>query len=116
MVELIKVDKKIDLISEIVDYDFLFKLVKDDKTIGYGTINKDKENLIYIYIEEDFRGNNYGKFLFLKMIEEIEKLGYKEIKVKFPKENIQMLKVVKSAGGLHLSSNENEVKYIIKLK
>ena len=115
MCELIKTENKIDLISQIVEYKFLYKLVKDDKVIGYGTINNDKENIIYIYIEEQLRGNGYGKILFSKMIEEIKKIGYKEVKIKFAKENIQMLKIVKNNEGLHLSSNEDGVTYLIPL-
>ena len=116
MVELIKVEKEIDFILEKIDYEHLYKLVKDDKVIGYGTINKDKEDFIYIYINEEARGNQYGKFLFLKILEEVKNMDYKEVKVKFSKENIQMLKIVNSIEGLHLSSNEDGVKYLIPLR
>lgn len=116
MPELVKVDKEIEQIRQIVDYEYIYKLVKDDKIIGYGTINKDKENLIYIYIEEGFRENGYGELLFSKMLEEAKQLEYKEVKVRFKYNNIQILRIVEKVGGLHLSSNENVVKYLIPLK
>ena len=116
MIELIKVDKNIDLISEVIDYKYIFKFVKDDKIIGCGTINNDTESNIFIYIEEELRGNGYGKLLFSKMLLETQKLGYKEVKLKFTKENIQMLKIVKHHGGLHLSTNADAEKYLIPLK
>lgn len=116
MVEVIKVEERNDLILEKIDYEHLYKLVKNDKIIGYGTINKDIENLIYIFVAEEERSNQYGKFLFLKILEEIKKMGYKEAKIKFEKENIQMLKIVKGAGGLHLSSNVDGIKYLIPLR
>ena len=115
MIELIKVDKKIEKIQEIVDYELIYKLVKDDKIIGYGTINKDEGNKIYIFIENELRENGYGKALFSKMIEEVRKIGYKDVKVAFKKENIQMLKIVKNAGGIHLSTNNGEDKYLIPI-
>lgn len=115
MLELVKVDKNINQIREIVDYEDIYKLVKDDKIIGYGTINKDKENIIYVFIEQDLRGNGYGKILFSEMIKIIEKLGYKDVKIIFKRENIQMLKITEKMGGLHLSSKEGEVQYLIPI-
>lgn len=116
MVELVRVDKNIEKIQEIVDYELLYKLVKEDKVIGYGTINKDVENIIYIFIENKLRGNGYGKLLFSKMIEEVKKIGHKEAIVTFNRENIQMMKIVEGAGGLHLSTNKGNVKYLIAIK
>lgn len=116
MIELIRVDKRIDAILENVDYKNIYKLVKDDRIIGYGTINKDIDNLVYIFIEENSRGEGYGKFLFSKMIEEVKTEGFKDIRLIFNKDNIRMLKIVKGAGGLHLSSLEQDVKYLVPIK
>ena len=115
MIELIKVDKQIGAILKIVDYKSLFKLTKDNKTIGYGTINKDEKNLIYIFIEENLRGNGYGKILFSKMLEEIKKEGHKDIIVQFKINNIPMLKIVENNGGLNLSTEEGIFKYLIPI-
>lgn len=116
MINLEKVDKRIEEILEVVDYEDIYKLVKDDKIIGYGTINKDKENYIYIYIEELSRENGYGKLLFSKMLEEVKKANFKEIKVVFRRDNIQMLKIVSGVGGVHISSKEENVQYVIPIK
>ena len=99
-----------------VNFDKCFQFIKDDRPLGVGTINKDKENLIYIYIKQELRGNGYGKVLFSKMMEEAKKEGYQEVKVTFPKDNIQMVKIVDDNGGVEQSVNENEVKYVIPLK
>lgn len=115
MIDLIKVDKKIEKILDIVDYELIYKLVMDNRVIGYGTINKDKENIIYIFIENELRGNGYGKYLFSKMLQEVKNIGYKEAKVVFKTKNIQMLKIVKNEGGLHLSTNEGNEKYLIPI-
>ena len=99
-----------------VNFDKCFKLVKDDKPLGVGTINKDKENLIYIYIKQELRGNGYGKILFSKMMEEAKKEGYQEVKVTFPKDNVRMVKIVDDNGGVQQSTDNNQVKYVIALK
>lgn len=99
-----------------VNFDKCFQLIKDDRPLGVGTINKDKENLIYIYIKQELRGNGYGKVLFSKMMEEAKKEGYQEVKVTFPKDNIQMVKIVDDNGGMQKSTDNNQVKYVIPLK
>lgn len=115
MCELIKVDKKIEKILEIVDYEELYKLVKEDRVIGYGTINKDKENLIYIFIEDSLRGNGYGTFLFSEMLEKAKSKGYKKVEIIFREENTQILKIVKGVEGVHLSTLEGKSKYLIPI-
>lgn len=116
MIELVEVDKRIESILEIVDYKKIYKLVKDDKIIGYGTINKDIENLVYIFIEENSRGEGYGKLLFSKMLEKVRIEGFKEIRLVFRRNNIQMLKIIKGVEGLHISSIGEEVKYVVPIK
>ena len=99
-----------------VNFDKCFKLLKDDRPLGVGTINKDEENQIYIYIKQELRGNGYGKVLFSKMMDEAKKEGYHEVKVTFPKDNIQMVKIVDDNGGLQQSNDNNLVKYVIPIK
>jgi len=116
MIELVNGEDIFEKALPNVNYDKCFKLVKDGKPLGVGTINNDKENQIYIYIKQELRGNGYGKILFSKMIDEAKKEGYQEVKVTFPKDNIQMVKIVDDNGGVQQSSNQNEVKYVISLK
>ena len=116
MIELINGEDTFEKALPNVNYDKCFKLVKDGRPLGVGTINNDKENQIYIYIKQELRGNGYGKVLFSKMMEQAKKEGYQEVKVTFPKNNIQMIKIVNDNGALHLSTNKNKVKYVIPLK
>ena len=99
-----------------VNFDQCFKLLKDDRPLGVGTINKDEENLIYIYIKQELRGNGYGKILFSKMMDVAKKKGFEEIKLTFPKDNIQMVKIVDDNNGIQQSVIDDEVKYIVPLK
>lgn len=98
------------------EYEGYYKLIKDNQEIGYGTINKDKENAFYIFIDEGQRGNGYGKILFAKILDESKELGWSEPKVTFEKENIPMIKIAVDCGGILYSSDGAMVKYAIKLK
>ena len=97
-------------------YDYCYKLVKDEQPLGFGTINKDKENALFIFINKEQRGNGYGKILFSKMLEETKNIGYNEVKITFSKENTPMLKIADDNGGKQTSADEDSVKYIFKLK
>lgn len=116
MIKLIQGEDVFEKALPNVNYDKCFKLVENDRPLGVGTINKDKENLIYIYIKQELRGKGYGKILFSKMMDEVKKEGYKEVKLKFSKDNIRMEKIVNDNGGVQLNNNEDDVHYLISLK
>lgn len=97
-------------------YDYCYKLVKDNQSLGFGTINKDKENSVFIFINKEHRGNGYGKILFSKMLEETKKIGYDEVKIAFSKENTPMIKIADDNGGQQTSSDTDSVKYVFSLK
>ena len=46
MINFEKVDKRIEEILEVVDYESIYKLVEDNRVIGFGTINKDKDRVV----------------------------------------------------------------------
>lgn len=96
-------------------YEYCYKLVKDNMPLGFGTINKDKENAIFIFINKEQRGNGYGKILFSKMLEETKNIGYDEVKIKFSKENIPMTKIANENGGKQISADEDSLKYTFSL-
>ena len=116
MIKLIKSNK--GLKTEVLpkEYESAYKLVKDDKTIGFGTINNDKENALYIYINEEERGNGYGKILFSKMLDQTKSIGCDRPQITFAKENIPMTKIAVDNGGTLISSDGETVKYRIPTK
>ena len=116
MINLIKVNKGDGPNLQIREYDYCYKLVKDNQGIGFGTINKDKENQLFIFIDKQQRGNGYGKILFSKMLEETKNIGYNEVKISFEKENIPMQKIANENGAKQISEDKNNVKYIISIK
>lgn len=109
MIELIK-EKEENLQSE--KYDYCYKLVNGEQLLGFGTINKNEENKIFIYINENQRGNGYGKILFSKMLGETKNLGYDDIEITFSKENKPMEKIANDNGGKRTSVDKDSVKYI----
>lgn len=115
MINLIKTDNLLDTETLPKKYEQGYKLVKDDQTIGYGTINKDRENAFYIYINEKERGKGYGKVLFSKILDETKKIGCDKPKITFEKNNIPMTKITVDNGGILISSNGETVKYQIPL-
>lgn len=96
-------------------FDSVYEFTKDDIPIGIGAISKTQENQIYIFIKNELRGMGYGKILFSKMLEEVKKLGYTEVKFEFFKKNTKILKTVVDNGGIHLSTNGNVVKYMLQI-
>ena len=116
MIKLIKMDEETTPNLQIGDYEHYYKLLRDNQGIGYGTINKDKENELFIFIDKNERGNGYGKVLFSKMLEETKNLGYKELKIQFDKENAPMKKIATENGGVETSKEGDNFKYIIPLK
>lgn len=113
MCHLVKADEE-NLYPE--KYDYCYKLVNDNQPLGFATINKDKENALFIFINKEQRGNGYGKILFSKMLDETKKIGYNEVKITFSKENIPMIKIADDNGGNQTSSDEDSVKYVFSLK
>lgn len=113
---MIKLIKAGDANPEAEEYEYSFKLVKDNQPLGFATINKDKENSIFIFINKEHRGNGYGKILFSKMLEETKNIGYDEVKITFSKENTPMMKIADDNGGKQASSDADSVKYVFKLQ
>lgn len=97
-------------------YDCCYKLMKGDQPLGFGTINKDKENALFIFINKEQRGNGYGKELFLKMLEETKKMGCNKVKIKFSKENIPMIKIAEGSKGKKVSEDQENIKYVFSLR
>ena len=92
-----------------------YRYFENDKQIGLAVINNDEDDKVFIYIKKELRGNGYGKALFSEVINELLKKEYKDIKVKFSKDNIQMLRIVNNYGALHLSTNGGIVRYLIPI-
>ena len=110
------VENKEESNSKMKDSQYFYEFQKDNNTLGWATINKDDENKLYIFIDENFRGNGYGKLLFSEMMKELRNKDYKQFKVIFNKENIPMLKIVEDNNGLQIGADTKLFKFEIPIK
>ena len=93
-----------------------YVLKKDNDIVGYGVIKNADINKVQIFIKEEFRSNRYGKFLFGKMLEELKKDNYKDIKFLIKKEEYRIKNIIIYYGGLHLYTDKEEECYILPIK
>lgn len=94
----------------------VFALEKENTIIGYGIIDKKNINELEIFIKEEYRSNGYGKLLFAKMLEELKKQNYKEVKLAFSRNNYRIKSIIINFGGLQIHTNANEETYIVPIK
>ena len=97
------------------DSETAYQFLKDNEFIGVASINKKDDDKIYIMIKKELRGNGYGKELFTSVLQKLKEMDYKKTIVKFERNNIQMLKIVTSNGGKHVSTDNDIVKYLIPI-
>ena len=55
--------------SSIGEYTNYYSIYEDDKIIGFSAVNKDSNNMIYVYVEPHYRGNGFGTRIFNEMVE-----------------------------------------------
>ena len=116
MINFVKVNEGTKINIPVKDYESCYKLMKDDKTIGYGTINQNEENKLYIFVDEQERGKGYGDLLFSKILEETKNKGYNEAQISFNRNNMPMVKIATHNGGIYISSDGDTVRYVIPTK
>lgn len=113
---LYKIDKKILNNPNLKETDNTYALEKDKKVLGYGIISQNRNNIIEIFIKEEERGNGYGKLLFGKMLEQLKRENYKDIKLTIKKENYRMKNIIIFYGGQQLHATPLEESYILPIK
>lgn len=77
-----------------VEYDFYYEILLNNTMIGISAISKKSNNMMYIYIKPEYRGNNYGKEAFNLLINEFRKLNINVISLEIEKNNTQMLRIL----------------------
>ncbi len=92
-----------------------YLLKKDGIEIGRGYVFNREINPIEIYIDEKYQSNGYGKFLFNGLINVLKKEKTPGALFELPQTNYKMINIISQAGGVQISNNNNNVKFIIKL-
>lgn len=116
MIDFYKIDNNIITELKEIENDGIYALTKEKEIIGYGIKTKDCKNKLQIIIKEEYRSNGYGKLLFGKMLEELKKENYNEIKLTFNRDNYRIKNIIIYYGGIQLHTNEKEETYILSIK
>lgn len=91
-------------------------LEKEKTIIGYGFLKSDSNNVIEIFIKEEYQSNGYGKYLFSKMHEVLKNENYKDIKLTIKKDNYRIKNIIIFYGGKQLYTTATEESYILPIK
>lgn len=75
-------------------YDYYYEIYSDNTLIGFSSIRKDSNDMLYIYIHKNYRGNNLGNETFNKILQKFKELGINEISVIIDNNNIQMIRII----------------------
>lgn len=110
-----KLDEKMINSLNIKETSEAYALEENNEIIGYGIILNNDNSKIEIFIKEEYRSNGYGKLLFRKMLEELKKQSYKEIKITFQKNNYRIKNIIVALGGLQLRTDHQEETYLVPI-
>lgn len=91
-----------------------YKLVSEDKELGYGYIFDRETNPIEVFVEKEYRSNGYGKLLFNSLLKILKSKGLKGTIFVIDVENFSMLNIIKQAGAVELSRNLDDIKLLLK--
>lgn len=92
-----------------------YELTNNNETIGFGTINKDNNNLLSVYIKDEYRGNGYGTELFNNLLSHARNMGYNDAKLTVSKHNTPAIKMIQGANGFETSTNNEYASYVVPL-
>ena len=109
-----KIDNKI--INNLKEDADAYVLEKYKNIIGYGVVSVDNNNIIEVFIKEEYRSNGYGKLLFGKMLEVLKIKKYKEVTLTIKKDNYRIKNIISYYGGKQLYTNNEEESYILPIK
>lgn len=75
-------------------YDFFYNVYLENILIGNAGIKISSDNMLYIYIKEEYQGNNFGKETFEFLIEKIKSMSKNKVLIQVNNDNIQMLRII----------------------
>lgn len=111
-----QIEKNLIKTLSLEDINMAYALEHNNNIIGYGLLTTNSNNIVEIIIKEEYRSNGYGKYLFGKMLEELKKQNYKDIKLTINKENYRMKNIIIYYGGQQLCTLSTEEMYILPIK
>lgn len=113
--DLVKIeDTKIDFLKNIIDFTIpgtSYELIDNNETIGYGRINENDIDPIFIYIKEEKRSNGYGTKLF-KML--LDKINHNEITINITDKMLYISNIISKYNSIEIGKNQKIITYKIK--
>lgn len=116
--EFIKVDKeKISDLEINANEDVEVYLLKNkDILLGYGIINERlKDNIIYIYVYNEYRSNGYGSIIFKYLYDVLKGKGIKELLFTIDSNN-RFNNIIFKYNAIHLGTKNGVIKYVVVVK
>jgi GNAT superfamily N-acetyltransferase len=107
MEALIKKDISKLTIDNIENINEVYELNVDDLKVGYCIINKNPEDQIKLFIDEDYRSNGYGKLFFKKVLDTFN------TDVFVATNNRHMINIIESNNGKELYRKDGMNYYVI---
>lgn len=94
-----------------------YTLIKDD--VEYGSFKIEyliNDIKLDIFVNEEHRGNGYGKLIFNSAINYLKEKGYSKINAKLKHSDYIMNRIITNYGAHKVYRNENEIQFIIPIK
>lgn len=88
----------------------------DNLIIGYARINVVEPYQVYIFINEDIRGNGYGTKLFKEVLTVLKMNSIFQIEAETSMGNIAMIRILEHYGGQELTRYDGMVHYIVPIR
>ena len=95
---------------------FRYSLKLDGKEIGYGYIYDREINPIEIYIDEQYRSNGYGKYLFSQLQQIAKERGVGGMIFEVAEANYRFIAIIGQVGAKQIGKNGAAVKFILKIQ
>lgn len=96
------------------EYEYYYEVYIDDKKIGLSAISTKGNDALYLFLFEEFRGNNYGTETFELLLEKFKELSINQIKLTIDNANIQMIRIIRHHDFKIVNSGEGFKTYEIK--
>ena len=95
-------------------YDNSYKVYIEDIYVGFSALSLNSKDMVFIYVDPEYRGSGYGKKMFSMMTKLLENINIKEIDLLFDTNNIQMNKIINSYSSYEIVKSKDVVSYKIK--
>lgn len=114
MLKIVKDYSLKDRYDYIGKYDDFYNILYKNIEVGFVAINYNSINMIYIFVENKYRGNGLGTIAFNEILKKL-KSNTKRIVLTFDKDNLKMFKIVNHYNAIIKNQNSELITYEIDI-